>query len=457
MISAILGMGTTPCPCERLQPRLELKRILSNVTWLTWEKLVKLGVGFWVTVLTARYLAPEQYGELQFALAFIGMFAIFAACGTDRIVLRELAANQDGAREILGSALAIKLTGGVLVAVLSVLIAVQIPANKAITCWMIGIMSLNLVFSAFDVLDFSFQTHLKAHLSVRARLEAFLFGAISRLVLIQCGAPLLAFAILIVIETGLEALFYWLLFARDACAMRSWTASWSTVIGLLSESWPFLVSGTALLIFAQADRIFVGTLASKAELGIYAVYLQLSRLPVFAIASLGTSINPRLVQACKTESLKSFMMLVRRASSIASWMSFWLAAAILLLGHWLVVTFFGAEYSGHPLLMPLLAGCLFLNGSAMLTPNYFVIMRQTRTMLAINIVSLCVNIALNLLLIPRFRAVGAALAQLFTLAFSNYVSVLLLKHTRDFGKTLLAAMLKGLAQQPAFDFLKRGL
>ena len=55
---------------EKLHGRVQLQRILSNVVWLSLDKLLRLGIGAVVGIWIARYLGPDQFGLLNYALAF---------------------------------------------------------------------------------------------------------------------------------------------------------------------------------------------------------------------------------------------------------------------------------------------------------------------------------------------------------------------------------------------------
>ena len=73
-----------------------LRRIMGNMGWLMVDRVVRMGMGLFVGVCVARYLGPVQFGSLNFALAFVALFAIVALFGTvttlglEGIVIREV-------------------------------------------------------------------------------------------------------------------------------------------------------------------------------------------------------------------------------------------------------------------------------------------------------------------------------------------------------------------------------
>ena len=68
-------------------------KYFKNTSWLFAEKILRMVVGLLVGVWVARYLGPEQFGLLSYALSFVGLFSIVATFGLDEIVVRELVKN----------------------------------------------------------------------------------------------------------------------------------------------------------------------------------------------------------------------------------------------------------------------------------------------------------------------------------------------------------------------------
>ena len=59
----------------------ELQKIIINMNWLFLDTAIRMGVAFFVGVLVVRYLGPEQYGVLSYAIAIIAFFSVFAKLG----------------------------------------------------------------------------------------------------------------------------------------------------------------------------------------------------------------------------------------------------------------------------------------------------------------------------------------------------------------------------------------
>ena len=58
---------------DRIGPGL--RRIMGNMGWLMFDRIVRMGMGLFVGVWVARYLGPIEFGSLNFAVAFVALFA----------------------------------------------------------------------------------------------------------------------------------------------------------------------------------------------------------------------------------------------------------------------------------------------------------------------------------------------------------------------------------------------
>ena len=93
----------------------DFKKYFTNTSWLMAEKIFRSAVLLVVGVYVVRYLGPERFGLLSYAMSFVSLFLPVAMLGLDGIVVRELVKDESRKNELLGTAFFLKLTGGFLV------------------------------------------------------------------------------------------------------------------------------------------------------------------------------------------------------------------------------------------------------------------------------------------------------------------------------------------------------
>src|SRR5262245_9709117 len=103
----------------RVVGRHELQAILGNTGWLFADRVVRMGLGLVISVWMARYLGPSQFGEFNYAIAFVSFFGVAASLGLDSVVVRELVRHPETRDEILATVFVLKLLGGALAFVIA--------------------------------------------------------------------------------------------------------------------------------------------------------------------------------------------------------------------------------------------------------------------------------------------------------------------------------------------------
>ena len=75
---------------QYIKKRPNLKIIVANTGWLTFEQLFRLGIGMIVSIVLARYLGPVKFGVLGYASSLIAFLGTFVYLGLSGLVIRDL-------------------------------------------------------------------------------------------------------------------------------------------------------------------------------------------------------------------------------------------------------------------------------------------------------------------------------------------------------------------------------
>jgi len=187
------------------------KNYLSNISWLAFEQFIRLATALLVGVLVARYLGPEAFGELNFAISFAGLFATFSTLGLDNLVVKKLVKDTDNVGQLLGTSFALKLLGALL-AFIFISLFLQLPQIKADDN-IVYIIAVIAFFQATNNIDFFFQAKTKNKYVARVKMVQTAVFALTRIILIMMDSELIWFAWAylfdaIVLAIGLLYIFY---------------------------------------------------------------------------------------------------------------------------------------------------------------------------------------------------------------------------------------------------------
>jgi O-antigen/teichoic acid export membrane protein len=267
------------------------RAFVANSGWLLFDKLVRALLGLLVGAWVARYLGPAQFGTLAYVVAFIALFQAIANLSGDAIVVRDLAQDRDAASEVLGSALALRLSVGLLCWLVAVACVAAFKGDEPRVVLMAAIVGGVLVFQAADTVDLWFQSQSQSRRTVLAKLCAYFLSTAAKVILIVSDAPLEAFAAV----TAFDALACSVSLAlayRYLPTARPWRAVASRMRLLLIESLPFMMSGVSIMVYSRIDQIMIKEMLGDQSLGIYAAALPLSQFWQVIPLTLATSLAP---------------------------------------------------------------------------------------------------------------------------------------------------------------------
>ena len=425
---------------QHLEGRTYLQNVLTNIGWLFSEKIFQLVVGLFVGVWLARYLRPEQYGTLSYAIAFVALISPLATLGLDGIVVRDLVRYSSGKERILGTAFGLKLAGGIAALVISVGVILPLRPKDSLTHWIVGIIAAGLVFQAFDVIRFWFESQVQSKYVVYARNAAFCTIAAVKIGLILAQASLIAFAWAGALEIILSAIGFSVAYRMNGHQIRSWRFDLGLARQLTRESWPLMITGLAVLIYMKIDLVMLGGMTGDKSVGIYNAATRLSEVWYFIPLAIYSSVSPSIVEA-KATSEDLYYQRIGKLFRLMVWISYCIAIVTTLLSNILVLTLFGPAYgeAGMVLSIHIWASIFYFLGVAR-TP-WILNEGLTKLSLYSALLGATINIILNLLLIPRFGPTGAAIATLVSYAFSAFLFNACLRSSRIIFTMQLYALL----------------
>jgi PST family polysaccharide transporter len=414
---------------SKLEGRRNLQKIIGNTFWLFCDRILRMGMGLLVGVWVARYLGPKQFGVLNYACAYVALFSVIVTLGLDNIVVRELVRQPDNAPRILGSVFLLKLAGGAL-AMVTVIGSIVLTHQKDVQlCWVVGIIAAGVTFQAFDTIDFWFQSQVLSKYTVWAKNSAFLIISAVKVCMIFSGASLIAFAWTGLAEAILGALGLMLAYRASGAALGQWRWSLGICRTLLKDSWPLVFASLSITIYMKIDQVMLGDMVGSEAVGIYSAATKISEVWYFIPSAIATSVFPTLIQAKET-SEKLYYQKLRNLFNLMGRLALLIAVPMTFLSTPLVELLFGKGYtSSGPVLSIHIWAALFVFLGVAQGP-WDLAENLTKLSMYRTIIGATINVLLNIILIPRYAALGAAIATVVSYAFSAVILNIAHKRTR---------------------------
>ena len=432
-----------------LQPKFWLTRSensqqqTANAAWLMLDKSLRLVIGVTIGIWIARYLGVQAFGQLSYAIAFVSLFSAVARLGLDKIVVRDLVRHPDLKDEILGSTFIAKLTGGAVAMGLTLICIRLIEPDDTLTQTMVSIIAAGMIFQATDTADLWFQSRVQSKYTVFAKSFAFLLLSLVKVALILTGAGLLAFAWAALAEIVIASIGMLVTFRAVGNPFGKLRASAARAKQLLAESWPYLLSGLAIMLYMRIDQVMLGKLAGTAEVGLYLAALRLSEAWYIIPTIIVSTLMPAVTRA-KSTSLDDYYLIQKRLFIGLAGIAYLVAIPMTIFSTPLITLLFGAEYSGAgPVLAIHIWAALFVFLGVATSP-WVANEGLARYRLYCTAAGAALNIFLNYLLIPGYGALGCALATTLSYGFSAWLANALSSKTRKLFYIQTRALLLGI-------------
>lgn len=394
-----------------------LRKIIGNTIWLFADRVVQMVMSLFVGILVTRYLGPEQFGVLNYAIAFMSLFGVVSNLGMDDIIVRDLVRHPAQANQILGTAFILRVITSILTAVIAIG-SIFMIREDAISRSIVAILTLTSLFNALPI-DRWFQAQVDSKHVIWAKNLGYFTVCIVRVVLVHYQAPLVAFAWAALAEVALGAVGQIVFYQLKHHAMQLWRFKLEWAKSLLKESWPLMISGMVIIIYMRIDQIMLGQMMNDRAVGTYAAGVKISEMFFFIPGTIISSVSPSIIQAREQPQL--YHARLQKLFNLMAFMGYGLAIPVTLMASGLVAMLYGQEFTSASAVLALhiWAGLFVFIGMARVP--FLISEGLTRFSAMTSALGGAINIVLNYFLIPSYGAVGAVAATIIAQMFASYL------------------------------------
>ena len=393
-------------------------RNVANAGWIISCKIVQALLGVVISMLTARYLGPSNFGVINYAAAVVAFVAPVAKLGLTHVLVQEMVYSPESEGKILGTSLVMSMISSFfcIMGVIAFSIATN-PGNRE-TILVCSLYSLLLISNALEVIQFWFQAKLISKYTSVVSVIAYLVISLYKVVLLLTKQSVYWFALSNAIDHFMIGIVLLVIYRKKKGQKLSFSFAW--VKRLFGQSKYFILSSMMITIFAQTDKIMLKFMIDEAATGIYSAAIGCAGMTSFVFAAIADSLRPTILEH-KKASNPLYETNMCRLYSITIYMALAQSLAMTLLAKPIILIMYGSDFlAAVPVLQ---IGVWFTTfsyvGSArdvwMLAEN------KQRHLLVINCCGAFLNVLLNSLLIPELGVAGAAIASVATQIFTNFI------------------------------------
>jgi O-antigen/teichoic acid export membrane protein len=392
--------------------------VAKNTIWLSISQFGGRLIKAVIVIYAARVLGTAQYGVFSYAVTLAGFMGLFMEPGINSIVMRDSAkANDENRREMFSTTLAIKLC---LIAIGAAIIIFIAPSFSTLP----GAKILIPIAACIMMFD----TMREFFLSLMRGMEKMQWDA----------------GIFLTTNLAIVILGFWFMMLQPTAWALSWGYALGTAVGtlfaifvvrdyikdlfsrfsarlvkpILQSAWPFAIVGALGLLFTNTDILIISWMRTASEVGIYSAAIRIIQVLYLVPGVVQMSTLPLFSRLARHDDAK-FRIGLEKTLCLIFLLSIPVAIGGIILATPIMSLIFGPAFaSGGPAFQFLLASLIADYPGSIVVNAIFAYSHQ-KSLIISSAIGGVANVALDLLLIPRWGMVGSAFGTLIAQILTN--------------------------------------
>jgi len=374
-------------------------------------------------ILIAR-IGPEDYGTFSIALAVLGFISTISLLGLNNGVLRYVPhymalSKSEIAKKIIFFSLAVTFTVGLIFSIILFLFSQEISISIFHNYELVPILKVIAIIIPFYVINNIFFFAFRAFKQIKY--EVYLkniFENVNKLILTflviyVMGKGILGVSVAYVIPIFLTTIisFYIL---KKIIPKKTKSFEIFSKKEFLFYSIPLLFSTFLIMLLSWTDTLMLGYFTSPSEVGIYNTALPTAQLLYVMPYAISVLFIPLLSEHFAKEKKESFKEIYKISSKWILLTNIFIFSLFILFSKEILGYLFGQEYIIGSTMFIIISAGFFINYTLINSEEILKVIKKTKVLFWNSAIVAIINVFLNLLLIPQYGGIGAAIATSFS-------------------------------------------
>ncbi|EPE4789746.1 flippase [Vibrio vulnificus] len=405
-------------------------KYLKNSIWLILDRILRMLVGFFISVLIVRHLGPSDFGYYSYIIGVVYILYSLAGLGLNDVIVRYLLSGKYPSFNIIIISFLSRLVFSCLIIFSYVLYRYITPPDQGYSELLL-IALIVVPMQSFNVADSFFQSLVQSKYTVFATFFSFIIVSVLRMYGLEKNYPLQYFVYIYVLEYIASAVFITLFFSLRFKKKKAleYTNNKLLTFNLLKDATPLLLSGFVVSLFLKLDQVMIMKILGEKELGIYSVAVRISELWYFLPIAVITSLFPSFIKSSQ-ESHSSLIKSIEKATSWLILLAFSVASIVTIFSSLIIEILYGKEYLPSSAVLSVHIWTSIFIFANIVFSKYFIIINKERVKFILDFVALIINVISNVILIHYLGILGAAIATLICYPLSYIILSFLFDEVR---------------------------
>ena len=410
------------------------EKVVKNAAWIIGVRIVQSILALVISMLTARYLGPSNYGLISYASSVVAFVVPIMQLGLPNILVQEIVNNPKREGEVLGTSIVLSVISSFVCMFGVATFANVVNVGETTTIIVCILYSLLLLAQAIEIVHYWFQAKLASKYVSITSLIAYVIVSAYKIFLLVTEKSIYWFAVSNALDYAIIGVALLIIYRR----LSDSRLRFSSVLAksMLAKSRYYIVSNMMITIFAQTDRIMLKLMIDDAAAGYYSAAVSCAGITSFVFSAIIDSMRPLIFESKKEDDVV-FEKNVSRLYCVVIYLSLVQSILMTLFAPLIINILYGSAYQNTIGILQVLVWYTTFSYMGAIRNIWILAENKQKYLWIINLSGAATNVLLNAVLIPIIGGVGAAVASLITQVFTNVVIGFMIKSILHNNKLML--------------------
>ncbi|WP_175612647.1 oligosaccharide flippase family protein [Fusobacterium mortiferum] len=391
-----------------------IKKIINNIGWLIFDKVFILLLQFFVGVKIANYYGATLFGQYSYAISLVAFSNIFFELINSRVLKKYYTKNNFNI--LVFNTNFFKNSIAITLFFIPIIYKFFYKIDNTLFYLLILLCLDNILMTATSGIENFFEYKLEAKRIVISNNIVKIISYFLQYICMILNKGIIFIAIVRCIGSLIRVIILKYQYNSSYLGKlenKSVKLDIKLIVKIIDESKYLWFSFVSFLIYTQTDRLMINHYLGVEEVGVYTIGMQLSNILAILIGPIQNSLFPKFLELYRNDYQKYYNF-YKLTNTIITQFYLIITLISIIVVKYTFKYVYSSQYDGAILIYSILAFSVFIKANGSLQTSHMTIKNITKKSFYKTLVSLILNIILNILLIPKYGINGAAIATLIT-------------------------------------------
>lgn len=391
-----------------------IKKIINNIGWLIFDKIFILLLQFFVGVKIANYYGATLFGQYSYAISLVAFSNIFFELINSRVLKKYY--TKENFNILVFNTNFFKNSIAIILFFIPIIYKFFYKIDDTLFCLLLLLCLDNVLMTATSGIENFFEYKLEAKRIVISNNIVKIISYFLQYICMNLNKGIIFIAIVRCIGSLIRVIILKYQYNSSYLGKlenKSVKLDIKLIVKIIDESKYLWFSFVSFLIYTQTDRLMINHYLGVEEVGVYTIGMQLSSILAILIGPIQNSLFPKFLELYRNDYQKYYNF-YKLTNTIITQFYLIITLISIIVVKYTFKYVYSSQYDGAILIYSILAFSVFIKANGSLQTSHMTIKNITQKSFYKTLVSLILNIILNILLIPKYGINGAAIATLIT-------------------------------------------